>query len=113
MTNNESIRVATGHRDCCGDMIYDGDTVVTRNGHGRAVWLEGKWYLKFSDLSVEALNRYPAGELRRLQESVTIPSVTPDVTKSIVTVTKKDCHTDCHGIVTAIRRSDSVGYIKV
>ena len=86
---------------------------LTRNGHGRAVWLEGKWYLKFSDLSVEALNRYPAGELRRLQESVTIPSVMPDVTKSIVTVTKKDCHTDCHGIVTAIKRSDSVGYIKV
>lgn len=113
MSTNELIHVATGHRDCCGDMIYEGDTVVTRNGHGRAVWLEDKWYLQFSDLSVEVLNHYPAGELRRLVEDVTKGAVTPVVTESIVTVTKNDCHTDCHSIVTGIKRSPSVGYIKV
>ena len=111
MSTNELIHVATGHRDCCGDMIYEGDTVVTRNGHGRAVWLEERWYLQFSDLSVEALNRYPAGELRRLVEDMTMGVVTPVVTESIVTVTKNDCHTHCPAIVPRITRSESIGYI--
>ena len=79
-------------------MIYDGDTVVTRNGHGRAVWLEGKWYLKFSDLSVEALNRYPAGELRRVTENVTDGTV-------------PTCDNTCDNTVTAACDNNSLSHI--
>jgi hypothetical protein len=106
---------ATGHRDCCGDMIHEGDTVITGNGHGRVVWLEGKWWLKFSDMSVEALNRYPAGALRRVAEDGTIGSVPPLVPASdretIVPGQRNDCPADCPDIVPPIKRSPSVGYI--
>lgn len=111
MSTNELIHVATGHRDCCGDMIYEGDTVVTRKGHGRAVWLENKWYLQFSDLSVEALNHYPAGELRRLVDSGTKAVIPALGQESIVPGQRNDCPTHCPAIVPRITRSESIGYI--
>lgn len=78
----EKNRIPTGHRDCCGDMIHEGDTVYTRSGNGRIVWIENRWWLQFSDLSVEALNRHPAAELRRCDNSRVTTNI---VTKSGVT----------------------------
>ena len=78
----------TGHRDCCGDMIRRRDTVITRDGVGRVVWAGSKWWVRYQGRPTEALNKYPAAELRRVSE-----------------------HEDCHGIVQSIKRSQSVGYI--
>lgn len=78
----EKNRIPTGHRDCCGDMIHEGDTVYTRGGNGRIVWIENRWWLQFSDLSVEALNRHPAAEFRRCDNSRVTTNI---VTKSGVT----------------------------
>ena len=111
MTDNELIRVATGHRDCCGYMIYDGDTVITRNGHGRVAWIQGKWYLRFSGLDVEALNRYPADAIRRLTEDGTIASVPSVGQETIVPGQRNDCPTIVPSIVPPSKRSKSVGYL--
>lgn len=75
-------RIPTGHRDCCGDMIHEGDTVHTRDGNGRIHWIQEQWWLMFSDLSVKALNKYPASELRRCDNSRVTTNI---VTKSGVT----------------------------
>ena len=102
---------ATGHRDCCGDMIHEGDTVITRNGHGRVVWLEGKWWLEFSTHAVERLNRYPASELRRVAENGTIGFVPSQEDETIVPGQENECPTDCPATVPQVKRSASVGYI--
>jgi hypothetical protein len=89
---------ATGHRDCCGDMIHEGDTVITRNGHGRVVWLEGKWWLKFSTQDVERLNRYPASELRRITEETTVGDL-------------QTCDNDCDNAVTTVCDNNPLSHI--
>ena len=62
----------TGHRDCCGDMIRRRDTVITRDGEGRVIWVSRKWWVVYQWHRVEALNRYPAEEIRRVAENATI-----------------------------------------
>ena len=57
--------VPTGHRDCCGDMIRRGDTVVGLNGFGTVIWFGRKWWILHPGRRAEPLNRYPANELRR------------------------------------------------
>ena len=109
------IHASTGHRDCCGEMIHEGDNVVTGNGYGRIVWLEGKWWIRFSDLSVERLNRYPANALRRVAEDGTIASVPSLVpapgAETIVPGQRNECPADCPDTVPPIKRSTSVGYL--
>lgn len=65
----------TGHRDCCGDMIRRRDTVITRDGVGRVVWAGLKWWVRYPGRPAEALNKYPAAELRRVTENVTVGTV--------------------------------------
>jgi hypothetical protein len=65
----------TGHRDCCGDMIRRRDTVITRDGVGRVVWAGLKWWVRYPGRPAEALNKYPAAELRRVTEDVTVGTV--------------------------------------
>jgi len=65
----------TGHRDCCGDMIRRRDTVITRDGVGRVVWAGQKWWVRYQGRPAEALNKYPAAELRRVTENVTVGTV--------------------------------------
>lgn len=66
---------STGHRDCCGDMIRRRDTVITRDGVGRVVWAGLKWWIRYQGRPAEALNKYPAAELRRVSEDVTVGTV--------------------------------------
>ena len=61
-------RISTGHRDCCGDMILRGDTVVGLNGFGTVIWFGRKWWILHPGRRAEPLNRYPAAELRRVAE---------------------------------------------
>ena len=105
------IHASTGHRDCCGDMIHEGDMVITKDGHGRIVWLDRKWWLRFSDQSVEALNRFPADALRRVAEDGTIASVPPMGQETIVPGQRNDCPTIVPSIVPPSKRSKSVGYL--
>lgn len=65
----------TGHRDCCGDMIRRRDLVITRDGEGRVVWAGRKWWVRYHGRPAEALNKYPAAELRRVTENVTVGTV--------------------------------------
>lgn len=90
----------TGHRDCCGDMIRRRDTVITRDGAGRVVWACGKWWVRYPGKPAEALNKYPAAELRRVTEEVTVTNAKKSVTGSVT------------GSVTHLKRSPSTGYIK-
>lgn len=57
--------VATGHRDCAGDMICRHDRVYTPNGQAAVLWVGRKWTLRYSGGAVEGLNRYDAAQLRR------------------------------------------------
>lgn len=75
MIENRLKYARTGHRDCCGDMIRRRDTVITRDGEGRVIWACGKWWVVYPGRRAEALNRYPAAELRRVTEKVTVGSV--------------------------------------
>jgi len=59
----------------------------------------------------EALNKYPAAELRRVSEDGGTVGQWPLSQESIVTGQKNDCHEDCRGIVQSIKRIQSVGYI--
>ena len=62
-------RTATGHFDCCGDMIYSGDTVTTRRGDALVFWVGGgRWMLHYDDAYVESLNRYGKDDIRRAQD---------------------------------------------
>lgn len=110
----------TGHRDCCGDMIRRRDTVITRDGAGRVVWACGKWWIRYQGRPAEALNKYPAAELRRVTEEVTVGTAgtcdrgcdrgcDSDVT---VTNAKKSVTGSVTGSVTHLKRSPSTGYIK-
>ena len=101
----------TGHRDCCGDMVHEGDTVISRNGQGRIHWIQEKWWLMFSDLSVEALNRYPAKELRRLVRDGTKASVPGLSHETTVPGQQNDCPAHCPTTVPQVKCSQSVGYI--
>lgn len=65
-------RISTGHRDCCGDMILRGDTVVGLNGFGTVIWFGRKWWILHPGRRAEPLNRYPAAELRRVSGNGTI-----------------------------------------
>ena len=101
----------TGHRDCCGDMIRRRDTVITRDGIGRVVWAGLKWWVRYQGRPAEALNKYPAAELRRVAEDGGTVGQWPLSQESIVTGQKNDCHEDCRDIVQGVKRSQSVGYI--
>ena len=106
----------TGHRDCCGDMIRRRDTVITRDGVGVVVWACRKWWIRYQGRPADALNKYPAAELRRVTEDVTVGTVptcdnNPLSQESIVTGQRNDCHEHCHGIVQSVKYSQSVGYI--
>ena len=79
----------TGHRDCCGDMIRRRDTVVTRDGVGRVVWAGLKWWVRYQGRPAEALNKYPAAELRRVAEDGGTVGQWPLSQESIVTGQKK------------------------
>jgi len=57
--------VSTGHLDCCGEMICRGDIVVSLNGFGHVIWVYRKWWILHPGRRMEALNKYPAAELRR------------------------------------------------
>lgn len=57
--------VSTGHLDCCGEMIRRGDIVVSLNGFGLVIWVCRKWWILHPGGRMEALNKYPAAELRR------------------------------------------------
>lgn len=64
-------RTATGHFDCCGDMIYNGDTVTTRRGDAVVFWVGGgRWMLHYDDAYVESLNRYGKDDIRRVEQRV-------------------------------------------
>ena len=65
MMDKRQRNVPTGHLDCCGDMIRRGDNVATRDGEGTVVWVARKWWILYPGCRAEALNGYPAGELRR------------------------------------------------
>ena len=101
----------TGHRDCCGDMIRRRDTVITRDGEGRVIWACGKWWIVYHGRRAEALNKYPAGEIRKVSEDGTIDSVPALSHKSIVPGQRNDCPAQCPAIVPSIKRSVSIGYI--
>jgi len=62
----EKHRTPTGHRDCCGDMICEGDTVVTRHGESRVISVDKSWRLQYEDSHLEPLNCYDACRLRRM-----------------------------------------------
>ena len=70
-------RIATGHRDCRGKMIHEGDTVYVPDGNGVyiwrgvIVWEDGKWWLSFGQ-GMNNLNRYSAEALLRGSEDGTI-----------------------------------------
>lgn len=57
--------MATGHFDCCGDMICAGSTVTTRRGEAVVIWT-GRWMLHYDDAYVEPLNRYGKDDIRRV-----------------------------------------------
>lgn len=79
---------ATGHRDCCGDMIHEGDTVFTRHGEATIIWDREAWRMKYTDGHLEPLNCWDSSNLRRCDNSVTMKNiVTGDgvTKKSIVT----------------------------
>ena len=57
--------VATGHRDCAGDMICRHDRVYTPNGQAAVLWVGNVWVLLYQDKSVAKLNDYCAANLRR------------------------------------------------
>lgn len=101
----------TGHRDCCGDMIRRRDTVVTRDGMGRVVWAGQKWWIRYYGRPAEALNKYPAGEIRRLSEDGGTVGQYPLSQESIVPGQRNDCPEHCPGIVQGLKRSASIGYI--
>lgn len=108
----ERLRYArTGHRDCCGDMIRRRDTVITRDGEGRVVWVVRKWWIVYPGHRAEALNKYPAGEIRKVTKDGTIAFVPSWDNKSIVPGQQNDCPTHCPAIVPQVKRSASVGYI--
>lgn len=62
----------TGHYDCCGQMISEGDTVVVKHGQdhpiAHVIWIDSRWMLRFSDGSLEALNRHGKNCIRRVQQ---------------------------------------------
>ena len=68
MMHKRQRHVPTGHRDCCGDMIRRGDTVVGLNGFGTVIWFGRKWWILHPGRRAEPLNKYPAAELRRVAE---------------------------------------------
>lgn len=110
--SEDRLRTAvTGHRDCCGDMIRRRDTVITRDGEGRVIWVVRKWWIVYPGRRAEALNRYPAKEIRRVSEDGTIASVPVRDDETIVPGQRNDCPVHCPAIVPPVRRSDSVGYI--
>lgn len=62
-------RTPTGHRDCCGEMICEGDHVVTRHGESVVIAVEKSWRLHYEDGHLEPLNCYDACRLRRVSEA--------------------------------------------
>lgn len=58
--------VATGHYDCCGDMICRHDTVMTAAGACRVLWVGAAWLLWFGGHRTEKLNEHQAKNLRRM-----------------------------------------------
>ena len=113
MRRNDLKRARTGHMDCCGKMVCRKDWVTTKDGTGRVAWACGKWWIVYPGRRAAALNDYPAEGLRRESDDVTIESVTPVVTESIVTEPQNNCHTHCHSIVTRVKHFESVHYIKL
>ena len=101
----------TGHRDCCGDMIRRRDTVITRDGEGRVIWVSRKWWVVYQWHRAEALNRYPAEEIRRVSEDGTIDSVPGLSHETTVPGQRNDCPVHCPATVPQVKRSQSVGYI--
>ena len=101
----------TGHRDCCGDMIRRRDTVATRDGVGRVVWAGKKWWVRYQGRPAEALNKYPAAELRRVSEDGGTVGQYPLSKESIVPGQRDNENEHCPDIVHGIKRSASMGYL--
>jgi hypothetical protein len=98
MTEKRLRYARTGHRDCCGEMIRRRDTVITRDGEGRVVWVVRKWWIVYPGHRAEALNKYPAGELRRVTEEATIGTV-------------PTCDNDCDNAVTTVCDNNPLSHV--
>mgnify|MGYP007101833119 FL=1 len=61
--------IATGHYDCCGEMICRHDLVVTSTGQAAVLWVGNKWMLRYTGGAVEELNQHGAADLRRVAKS--------------------------------------------
>lgn len=88
LENMNTHRISTGHRDCCGDMIHEGDTVFTWTGEAVVTTTEKRWFLSYPDGRLEPLNDYGSGVIRRCDNSrvtTNIVTETGVTTKSIVT----------------------------
>jgi hypothetical protein len=62
----ETDHIPTGHRDCCGEMIRQGDDIVTRHGQGTVEWDGNAWKIHYQDGHLEPLNCYDKSRLRRV-----------------------------------------------
>ena len=58
----------TGHNDCCGQMIKEGDQVVTANGTGTVRWVCSAWRILYEDGHIEPLNAYGKDRIRKVQQ---------------------------------------------
>lgn len=86
--NMNTHRISTGHRDCCGDMIHEGDTVCTRTGEAVVTSTEKRWLLSYPDGRLEPLNHHGSEVIRRCDNTrvtTNIVTKTGVTTKSIVT----------------------------
>ena len=87
-------RTPTGHRDCCGEMICEGDHVVTRHGESVVIAVEKSWRLRYQDGHLEPLNCYDACRLRRACDNgVTTKNIVTDecvTMEPIVTVLSQE-----------------------
>lgn len=57
--------INTGHRDCCGEAIREGDKVVTVSGEGAIEWDGSAWKIHYLDGHLEPLNCYDQSRIRR------------------------------------------------
>ena len=83
-TTMQEKNIATGHFDCFGEMIREGDTVVTANGEATVIGQEKHWKLHYRDGHLESLNFYGKSHIRRVSKDGTMTFVPSSVPQSIV-----------------------------
>ena len=62
--------INTGHRDCCGEVIHEGDKVVTVSGTGTIQWDGSAWRILYEDGHLEPLNAYDKSRIRRWDNTI-------------------------------------------